>query len=342
MTNASSVLPVGSASAMPPATAPEDAPRGLLDHALHLRWTVPVLLVLAVLPLVASALGEDFYVGLATRILIFALAATSLNLILGFGGMVSFGHAAFIGTGAYTVGILMQQGVVSAWIAWPAAVLVSALFALAVGAISLRTRGVYFIMITLAFAQMLYYLMVSVKAWGGEDGLTLPARSTFGGGFDLASDTRFYYVVLALFVAAFLGIQRLLNARFGHVLQAIRENETRMGAIGFPVYRYQLVAFTLAGALAGLAGALLANQSSFVSPSLLQWNQSGLLLVMVILGGVGHLWGGFIGAVVFLMLEEVLAAYTIHWQFGLGAVLLLVVLVAPQGLAGFLRRRRAA
>lgn len=342
MTTASSSLPTGSASAAPQAAVSEPAPRGLLDHALHLRWTVPVLLVLAALPLVASALGEDFYVGLATRILIFALAATSLNLILGFGGMVSFGHAAFIGTGAYTVGILMQQGVVSAWIAWPAAVLVSALFALMVGAISLRTRGVYFIMITLAFAQMLFYLMVSVKAWGGEDGLSLPGRSVIGGGFDLASDTRFYYLVLGLFVLAFLAIQRLLNARFGHVLQAIRENETRMGAIGFPVYRYQLVAFTLAGALAGLAGALLANQSSFVSPSLLQWNQSGLLLVMVILGGVGHLWGGFIGAVVFLLLEEILAAYTIHWQFGLGAVLLLVVLVAPQGLAGFLRKRRRA
>ena len=317
---------------------PEVASEGLLDHPLLLRWSLPVVLLLAALPLIAAATGEDFYIGLATRVLVFALAATSLNLILGFGGMVSFGHAAFIGTGAYTVGILMQQGVTSAWIAWPAAILVSALFALAIGAISLRTRGVYFIMITLAFAQMLYYLMVSVKAWGGEDGLTLPARFTLGGDWDLTGDTRFYYVVLALFVLAFVGIQRLLNARFGHVLQAIRENETRMGAIGFPVYRYQLAAFTLAGGLAGLAGALLANQSSFVSPSLLQWNQSGLLLVMVILGGVGHLWGGFIGAVVFLLLEEVLSAYTIHWQFGLGAVLLLVVLVAPRGLAGLLRR----
>ncbi|WP_295856012.1 branched-chain amino acid ABC transporter permease [uncultured Xylophilus sp.] len=321
---------------------PDAAPAGLLDHALRPRWTVPVLLLLAVLPFAARAIGEDFYIGLATRILIFALAATSLNLVLGFGGMVSFGHAAFIGMGAYAVGILMQQGIASAWIAWPAAVLASALFAFAVGAVSLRTRGVYFIMITLAFAQMLFYLMVSIKAWGGEDGLTLAGRSVLGGGVDLADDTRFYYVVLVLFVLAFLGIQRLLNARFGHVLQAIRENETRMGAIGFPVYRYQLAAFTLAGAIAGLAGALLANQSSFVSPSLLQWNQSGLLLVMVILGGVGHVWGGFIGAVVFLLLEEILAAYTIHWQFGLGAVLLLVVLVAPHGLAGLLQRRRSA
>ncbi|MEH3086660.1 MAG: branched-chain amino acid ABC transporter permease [Xylophilus ampelinus] len=337
--------PQGTASAPAQAPAParaSDAPAGLLDHPLRLRWALPVLLLLAALPPLATAAGEDFYIGLATRILIFALAATSLNLVLGFGGMVSFGHAAFVGTGAYAVGILMQHGVASAWIAWPAAALASALFALAVGAISLRTRGVYFIMITLAFAQMLFYLMVSVKAWGGEDGLTLPGRSSLGGGFDLASDTRFYYVALAAFALAFLGIQRLLNARFGHALQAIRENETRMGAIGFPVYRYQLAAFTLAGGLAGLAGALLANQSSFVSPALLQWNQSGLLLVMVILGGVGHLWGGFIGAAAFLLLEEVLAAYTIHWQFILGAVLLLVVLSAPRGLAGLLQRERRA
>ncbi len=313
---------------------------GLLDHALRLRRAGPLLLALAALPPLAASLGQDFYIGLATRILIFALAATSLNLILGFGGMVSFGHAAFVGTGAYAVGILMQQGVMSAWIAWPAAVLASALFALLVGAVSLRTRGVYFIMITLAFAQMLYYLMVSIKAWGGEDGLTLPGRSVLGGGFDLGDDTRFYYLVLALFALCFVGIQCLLNARFGHVLQALRENETRMGAIGFPVYRYQLAAFTLAGALAGLAGVLLANQSSFVSPSLLQWNQSGLLMVMVILGGVGHLWGGFIGAVVFLLLEELLSAYTIHWQFILGALLLLVVLAAPRGLAGLLPQQR--
>ena len=325
--------PSPSPSARPPAS--------LLDHPLRWRTALPMLLLLIALPPVALLLREEFYIGLATRVLVFALAATSLNLVLGFGGMVSFGHAAFVGLGAYAVGILMQQGVTSAWIAWPAAMAASALFALLVGAISLRTRGVYFIMITLAFAQMLYYLMVSLKTWGGDDGLALPGRSSVAAGFDLASDTRFYYVVLALCVLAFLGIQRLLNARFGHVLQALRENETRMGAIGFPAYRHQLVAFTLAGGLAGLAGALLANQSGFVSPALLQWNQSGLLLVMVILGGVGHLWGGVVGAVVFLLLEEFLSAHTPHWQFALGAVLLAVVLAAPRGLAGWRRGRSA-
>lgn len=309
----------------------------LLDHRLPLRWGVPLLLLLVLLPFAAEALGEGFYIGVASRILIFALAATSLNLILGFGGMLSFGHAAFVGIGAYTVGILMQGGVVSGWAAWPAAFVLGGVFACAIGLVSLRTQGVYFIMITLAFAQMLFYLMVSLKPYGGEDGLALPQRSQLGLGIDLASDTQFYFVVLALCVLAFLALQRLLNARFGHVLQGIRENEVRMEALGYPVLRYKLVAFTLAGAVAGLAGALLANQGSFVSPALMQWSQSGMLMVMVILGGVGHLLGGLVGAAAFLILEEVLVGYTVHWQMGLGAVLLGVVLLAPNGLMSLLR-----
>jgi branched-chain amino acid transport system permease protein len=313
-----------------------------LDHPWRPAPAAALLAVLLALPLVAQALNDSFYVGLASRELIFALAATSLNLILGFGGMVSFGHAAFMGVGAYAVAILMQHGVASAWIAWPLAVLASALFAFVIGAISLRTQGVYFIMITLAFAQMLYYVAVSLKAYGGEDGLALAARSSLVPGIDLADDSVFYYVVLAVAVLALAGVQRLLNARFGHTLQAIRENETRMAAIGYPVYRHKLAAFTLAGALAGLAGALAANQSGFVSPSLLQWSQSGMLMMMVILGGIGRLWGGVVGAAVFLLLEEVLSAHTIHWQFALGAVLLGVVLAAPNGLAGFAFQRARA
>jgi branched-chain amino acid transport system permease protein len=310
----------------------------LLDHSLHGRFSLPLLALLVLLPVVATALGEAFYISVASRVLVFALAATSLNLILGFGGMVSFGHAAFVGVGAYAVGILMQAGIASAWVAWPVAVLASAFFALAIGAISLRTKGAYFIMITLAFAQMLFYLMVSLKAYGGDDGLTLPGRSSLGLGIELGDDATFYYVSLALLVLAFVAVHRLLNARFGHALQAIRENEARMTAIGFPVYRHKLIAFTLAGAIAGLAGALLANQTSFVSPALLQWSQSGMLMIMVILGGVGHLYGGVAGAAIFLLLEEVLVARTIHWQFGLGAVLLVIVLLAPNGLLSLWRR----
>ncbi len=309
-----------------------------LHHALRWRAALILLLALLALPWVAHALDEAFYIGVASRVLIFALAATSLNLILGFGGMVSFGHAAYLGIGAYTVGILMDAGFASAWLAWPAAFVLGGLFALLIGSISLRTRGVYFIMITLAFSQMLYFLMVSLKMYGGDDGLALASRSLLSESLDLNNDTVFYYVVLALVAAAFLLVWRVLNARFGHALQGIRENETRMAALGFPVFRIQLIAFTLAGALAGLAGALLANQGSYVTPSIMQWSQSGMLMIMVILGGVGHLYGGLAGAAVFLLLEEVLVAWTVHWQLVLGAVLLAVVLLSPNGLLSLAKR----
>ena len=306
-----------------------------LDHDLKWRWSGLVLLALIALPFVANSFGEAFYIALATRILIFALAATSLNLILGFGGMVSFGHAAFLGVGAYTVVILSQMGVVDAWVAWPTAMVVAGLFALLIGAVSLRTQGVYFIMITLAFAQMMYYLVVSFKAYGGDDGMSLPARSRIGF-LDMFNDTHFYYVTLLACVAVLVLIARVLNARFGHVLQAIRENEVRMQSLGYAVFRYKLCAFVMSGALAGLAGALLANQSGFVSPAMMQWSQSGMLMMMVILGGVGHLYGGIWGAIVFLLLEETLSHFTIHWQLGLGALLLMVVLLLPNGLTSAL------
>ena len=310
-----------------------------LDHDLKWPWSGLVLLALIALPFVANVFGEAFYIALATRILIFALAATSLNLILGFGGMVSFGHAAFLGVGAYTVVILSQMGVVDAWVAWPTAMVVAGLFALLIGAVSLRTQGVYFIMITLAFAQMMYYLVVSFKAYGGDDGMSLPARSRIGF-LDMFNDTHFYYVTLLACVAVLVLIARVLNARFGHVLQAIRENEVRMQSLGYAVFRYKLCAFVMSGALAGLAGALLANQSGFVSPAMMQWSQSGMLMMMVILGGVGHLYGGVWGAIVFLLLEEILSHFTIHWQLGLGALLLMVVLLLPNGLTSALTHLR--
>ena len=310
-----------------------------LDHDLKWPWSVLVLLALIALPFVANVFGEAFYIALATRILIFALAATSLNLILGFGGMVSFGHAAFLGVGAYTVVILSQMGVVDAWVAWPTAMVVAGLFALLIGAVSLRTQGVYFIMITLAFAQMMYYLVVSFKAYGGDDGMSLPARSRIGF-LDMSNDTHFYYVTLLACVAVLVLIARVLNARFGHVLQAIRENEVRMQSLGYAVFRHKLCAFVMSGAMAGLAGALLANQSGFVSPAMMQWSQSGMLMMMVILGGVGHLYGGVWGAIVFLLLEETLSHFTIHWQLGLGALLLMVVLLLPNGLTSALTHLR--
>jgi branched-chain amino acid transport system permease protein len=302
--------------------------------------------VLAVFPLVMQALDGMFYVSLASRILIYAIAATSLNLVLGYGGMVSFGHAAFFGAGAFVVGILAVEGVRSAWIAWPAAIAVAALAALVIGAMSLRTRGVYFIMITLAFAQMIYYIFVSLKSYGGDDGLSLPGRSTIGGELTLANDFAWYYLVLALLAIVLYAMHRLVHSRFGRVIDAIRENEARAEAIGFPVYKYKLLCFVIAGAIGGLAGALIANQSNYVSPSLLHWIQSGTLMIMVILGGVGTLWGGVIGAAVLLGLEHLIADYRIDWLAALapnyqdhaglavGAVLLAIVMLAPEGLAG--------
>jgi branched-chain amino acid transport system permease protein len=310
-----------------------------LDHPLHPGVALGVLVALAALPWLAQAIDQPFYIVLATRILIFALVASSLNLLVGFGGLVSFGHAAFFGGGAYVVGILALHGVTSAWISWISAMVFAAAAAGIIGAISLRTRGVYFIMITLAFAQMMFYVFVSLKAYGGDEGLPIAARSSFGAALNLKSDVVFYYLVLGLVAGGFYFLARLINARFGHVLQGIRENETRMEAMGYAVFRYKLAAFVIAGALAGLGGALLANQNLLASPNLLQWTQSGMLLIMVILGGVGFLYGGAIGAAVMLLLEEVLSSYTIYWQLGVGGVLLLVVLFAPRGLADLFRAK---
>ena len=311
---------------------------GSLHTAFRPAAPLGAVAALAVLPLVLAWIDQPFYIVLATRILVFALIASSLNLLIGYGGMVSFGHAAFLGTGAYAVAALMRAGVESAWIAWPIAMLAGGLIAVAIGAVSLRTRGVYFIMITLAFAQMVYFVVLSLKTLGGDDGLVLARRSAIGLGLDLRSDLTFYYVVLAVLLIALGGLFRLINAAMGRALQGIRDNATRMEAIGVPTYRVQLLAFTLAGAAAALGGALNANLNGLVSPSLFHWTQSGALMVMVILGGAGHFLGGVAGAAVLLIVEEIFAEYTIHWQLGVGAILLLVVLFAPDGVIGIARR----
>ncbi len=311
---------------------------------------IVVLLAAIAFAYVMQSIDQPYYVTMASRILIYALAVTSLNLVLGYGGMISFGHAAFIGAGAYTASVLIVEGITSAWIGWPLAMAVSGLLALVIGAMSLRTRGVYFIMITLAFAQMIYYLTVSMKAYGGDEGLNLAQRSSFGFGFDLKNDLTFYHVVLAILVAALFLMSRVANARFGRVIQAIRENEARMEAIGYPTSRFKLICFVLAGALGGLAGALLANQNTYVNPGILHWSESGKLMIMVILGGVGHLYGGVIGAVALLGVEDLLANYRIAWLahlypnyqqhslLAVGALMLAVVLFAPQGIAGLFAR----
>jgi branched-chain amino acid transport system permease protein len=299
--------------------------------------TLVAIALLGLLPFVALAVSQPFYVVFATRVLIYALIATSLNLLIGYVGLVSFGHAAFVGAGAYTVAVLMTAGVTSAWALWPAAFVVAALLALLIGAVSLRTRGVYFIMITLAFAQMVYYLVVSLRVLGSDDGLTLSVRPSLGV-VALDRDTSFYWVVLAILLAALLAMRALLNAPLGRALQGIRDNEARMEAIGFPTYRLKLLAFVIAGAVAGLGGGLLASLNGLVGPNLLHWPESGLLMIMVILGGAGRLLGGVLGAAVLLIAQEALSGQTIHWPLAIGVVLLAVVLFAPQGLSGLVRR----
>ncbi len=288
------------------------------------------------LPWLLRAFDAEFYLSFASRIVVFAIAATSLNLLLGYGGMVSLGHTAFFGLGAYATGILLSEGVQSGALHGLVTVAVVAVAALAIGAISLRTRGVYFIMITLAFAQMLFYLANSIKQYGGDEGLTLKLRTLLPFGLNLRDGVTLYFVALAALAATLLLLARFTHSRMGRAVLALRDDELRAEALGLPTYRIKLAVFVVAGVIAGLAGALNVNLQGYVSPSQLHWTQSGTLLVMVILGGVGTVWGGVLGAAALLLLQEVLSAYTRHWGFWTGWVLLAVVLFGRQGLVGLI------
>jgi branched-chain amino acid transport system permease protein len=316
-----------------------------------MSWLTPrntfvaaLLVVLALLPVYCAVIGNTFLLSLFTRILILAMAAVSLNLIMGFGGMVSFGHAAYLGIGGYAFGILAKEGIATGLIQWPVALIVCGLFALVVGALCLRTRGVYFIMITLAFAQMAYYIAIALDRYGGDDGMTIYKRSQFGDWVNLSNKTFFYYLCFALLLATVYLVWRLVNSRFGMVIQGTRSNERRMSAIGFPTFRYKLTCFVISGMICGLAGVLLANHTDFINPSVMSWIRSGDLMVMAVLGGMGTVFGPVIGAVAFLLLEEVLSRlpefYGIHLgEFPgliLGPMLLAVALYARGGIDGIL------
>jgi len=308
-----------------------------------------LILALIALPFAAKALGFPATVSLATHILIYGIAAASLNLALGHAGLVSFGHAAFFGIGGYVVGILYQHfaadtaflgivpGTNQLLIALPAAMLASGLLAALIGALSLRTSGVQFIMITLAFAQMMFFLFTSLKTYGGDDGLIMRRRDILPF-FDIRNDLVGYYLALTAAALILFLITRITRSRFGLVLDGIRQSERRLSAIGVSPYRYKLVAFILSGMGTGLAGALLANDMRFVSPDMLHWTKSGELMIMVILGGTGTLFGPFLGAAALVLLETGLAAWTEHWQVILGPVLLAVVLFTKGGLHALLTR----
>jgi branched-chain amino acid transport system permease protein len=292
---------------------------------------------LALYPLVGGKYGID----LVTKIMIFAIFALSLELLVGGTGLVCFGHAAFFGIGAY-IAVKLSPEADAASLFWllPASVLAAALYALAVGALSLRTKGVYFIMVTLAFAQMAYYVVHDTPLGGGTDGIYLNVKPSVAGLIDLDKPLGFYAFTLAWLVAVFVFLAVLLRSRFGRALAGIRVNEQRMRATGFSTYPYKLAGFTVSGAIAGLAGFLFAVKDGFVNPELLSWHQSGAVLIMIILGGIGHLRGALIGAFAYALLQEffksevIFGAFAKHWHLGLGLTIIVSVALLPKGLVG--------
>ena len=301
-----------------------------------MRAALVMLVALAAAPFLGF--GEGYSLTLLARVMILAMAAVSLWLLVGGAGLVSLGHAAMVGIGAYAVVVLDDARITDAVVVVPVAMGAAGLFALATGAVAIRTSGVHFIMITLAFGQMAFFTAASLAAYGGDDGYTLYGRTTVLGQRWLEDRMVFHYLCLGLLALALLGGQVLLGSRFGRVLRAARENALRAEAVGFRPYPYRLVAYAVAGAVAGLAGVLLANAAEFVAPSYLAWQRSGDLLFMVILGGLGSLQGAVLGAVGFVLLEEWLGHLTEHWRLIFGPLLVLSVLFLKGGLVGVLRR----
>lgn len=311
---------------------------------LRSAWPIIVgVALLALVPTIAQLTDNPFLIRLFTRVLIFAIVATALNFVLGFGALVSMMHAGLFGVGAYVVAILAQHdfdgeklwllnGTSNLAISIPLAILVTALVAMATGVVSLRTSGAYFIMITLAFNQMLYYFFVALKKYGGDDGLQILASLNFAG-FDISRRVTFYYTALGVLVAALLFFWRLVDSRFGVILRATAQNERRVVALGIPPLRYKLAAFVISGAVTGLAGALWATGQQFVSPSDMSWIKAADFVVMAVLGGMARVWGPVFGALVIVLIEALLPGYTIFWQLPFGIFVILVVVWLRGGLA---------
>ncbi len=306
--------------------------------------TLIAMALLAVLPPVFYYTGNPFYLDLATRLTILAIAAVSLNLILGYGGLISFGHAAYLGLGAYAVGVPAHHwlyggfediglATTSGLVQFPLAIAVCALFALITGAICLRTKGVYFIMITMAFAQMVYYAIVSVEEYGGDDGLVIDTRSEFPG-LNLDNPIQLFFLAYVSLAVAMLLVRMIVNSRFGMVLQGAKGNNERVVMLGFNTYAFRLTAYVISGAMAGYAGALLGNFTTFISPEMMDWTRSGELMFMVILGGTAATGGPVLGAAAFILLEEILSSITIYWHLPFGLLLIAVVLFGKGGLMG--------
>lgn len=306
--------------------------------------TMAVMALLLVMAVVFYQTGNTFYLSLATRLTILAIAAVSLNLVLGYGGLISFGHAAYVGLGAYSVGIPTYhyfyggaEGIAttSGLFQFGVAVGVSALFALITGAISLRTKGVYFIMITMAFAQMAYYMFLSIEEYGGDDGLVIEVRSELPL-VNLDNPIELFLTCYVSLVVAMLIVRTIIHSRFGMVLQGAKGNNERLVTLGYNTYLYRLAAFTISGAMCGFAGALMGNFTSFISPEMMAWSRSGELMFMVILGGTATTLGPVLGSAVFIVVEEIMSSYTVYWHLPFGLMLIFIVLFVRGGLMGLI------
>ncbi len=296
-----------------------------------------ILLLLAPAPFFFDWIGQPFYLDLLSRALIFAIAAISLNLILGFGGMVSLGHAAYIGIGAYCVGIPSYYDFYNGWLHLALTLVASAGFAGITGAISLRTKGVYFIMITMAFSQMVYFIFLSLEEYGADDGLVIYSRSEFPALINMDGSASLYYWIYGLLLLSLFFVHRLVYSRFGRVIVGSKFNEQRMQALGFDTYRYRLVCYVISAMLCSLAGMLLGNFSGFISPDMMSWARSGELIFMVLIGGVGTLFGPLIGTIAFVTLEEFLSSITVYWHLIFGLMLVALVLYGKGGIHGLLQ-----
>lgn len=307
-----------------------------LPQTISGRVYALILLILAPAPFLFEWANQPFYLDLLSRALILAIAVVSLNLILGFGGMVSLGHAAYIGIGAYCVGIPSYYDYYNGWLHLALALSVSASFALVTGAISLRTKGVYFIMITMAFSQMVYFTFLSLEEYGADDGLVIYSRSEFPEWMTMDGSTSLYYWIFTLLLLSLFFVHRLVHSRFGRVIVGSKFNEQRMQALGFNTYRYRLTCYVISAMICSLAGMLLGNFTGFISPDMIGWARSGELIFMVIIGGTGTFFGPLVGTIAFVLLEEFLSLITVYWHLIFGAMLVALVLFGKGGIHGWL------
>ncbi|XXK21450.1 branched-chain amino acid ABC transporter permease [Arenicellales bacterium nBUS_48] len=297
-----------------------------------------MLFLLGIAPLLFQWTNQPFLLDLLSRGLIIGIAALSLNLILGYGGMISLGHVAYLGIGAYCVGIPAYYDVYDGWIHLSLAIVTCALFALITGAVSLRTKGVYFIMITMAFSQMIYFIFLSLEEYGADDGLVIYARSEFPLWMNMEGAVSLYYWIFGLLILTLFFIHRLVRSRFGRVIIGSKYNDLRMQSLGFNTYGYRLTCYVISAVICGLAGVLLGNFTSFISPEMMSWTRSGELIFMVIIGGAGSLFGPLFGALSFLFLEEALSLITIYWHLIFGGLLIALVLFGRGGIDAWLRK----